>query len=62
MGKSSYKTVELGAYGLDKDHGLPKEMLKSLTERQCGPLLLSGVDSIVTQSSSRREGPTTVPV
>ena len=62
MGKSSCITVEFGCYGLDKDRGLPKEMLKSLTERLRGPLRLSGVDSIVTQSSSRREGPTTVPV
>ena len=62
MGKSSSKTVELGAYGLDKDHGLPTEMLKSLTERPRGRLQLSGVDSIITQSSSRQEGPTTVPV
>ena len=62
MSKSSCKTNELEAYWLDKDHGLPKEMLKGLTERLCGPLQLSGVDSIVAQSSLRPEGPTTVPV
>ena len=62
VGKSSCKTVEFVAYGLDKDSGLPEEILKSLTERLRGPLRLSGVDSIVTQSSSRREGPTTVAV
>ena len=32
-----------------KDCRLPKEMLKSLTERLCWPLQLSGVDSIVKQ-------------
>ena len=62
MGKSSCKTVELGPYGLDKDRGLPKEMLKSLSERLHRPLLLSSVDSIVTRGSSRHEGLTTVPV
>ena len=40
---------------MDKDRALPKEKLKSLTERLRGPLRLSGVDSIVTQSSSRQE-------
>ena len=59
MSKSSCKTIELEAYWLDKDRMLPKEKLKSLTERLCGPLRLSGVDSIVTQSSSHLEGPTT---
>ena len=58
MSKSSCKTIELEAYPLDKDRALPKEMLKSLTERLRGPLRLSGVDSIVTQSSSHQEGPT----
>ena len=58
VSKSSCQTIELEAYPLDK---LPKEMLKSLTERLRGPLRLSGVDSIVTQSSSRQEGSTTVP-
>ena len=62
MSKSSCKTIELEAYWLDKDRALPKEKLKSLTERLHGPFRLSGVDSIVTQSSSRQEGPTTVPV
>ena len=62
MSKSSCKTIELEAYRLDKDHALTKEKLKSLTERLRGPFELSGVDSIVTQSSSRQEGPTTVPV
>ena len=62
MSKSSCKTVKLGAYGLDKDHTLPKDKLKSLTERLCGLSRLSGVDSIVKQSSSRQEGPRTVPV
>ena len=62
MSKSSCQTIELGPYPLDKDRTLPKEMLKSLTERLRGPLRLSGVDSIATQSSSRQEGPTTVPV
>ena len=62
MSKSSCKTIELEAYQLDKDRALPKEKLKSLTEMLSGPLRLSGVDSIVTQSSSRQEGPTTVPV
>ena len=54
--------VELGAYGSDKDHALPKEKLKSFAERLRGPLRLSSVDRIVTQSSSRQEGPTTIPV
>ena len=62
MSKSSSKIVELGAYGSDKNHALPKEKLKSLTERLRSPLQLSGVDRIVTQSSSRQERPTTVPV
>ena len=62
MSKSSGKIVESGAYGSDKDHALPKEKLKSLAERLRSPLRLSGVDRIVTQSSSRQEGPTTVPV
>ena len=62
MSKSSSKIVELGGYQLDKDHALTKEKLKSLTERLCGPFKLSGVDSIVTQSSLRQEGWTTVPV
>ena len=62
MSRSSCKTIELEAYRLDKDRVLPKEMLKSLTERLRGPLRLSGMDSIVTQSSSCQEGPTTVPV
>ena len=61
MSKSSCQTIELEPYLLDKDRTLPKEMLKSLTERLRGPLRLSGVDSIVTQSSSRQEGLTTVP-
>ena len=47
---------------MDKDRALAKEKLKSLTERLRGPLRLSSVDSIVTQRSSRQEGPTTVPV
>ena len=50
MSKISCKTIELEAYRLDKDRALPKEKLKSLTERLRGPLQLSGVDSIVTQS------------
>ena len=57
---SGDETIELEAYRLDKDRALPKEKLKSLTERLCGLLQLSGVDSIVTQSSSHQEGPTTV--
>ena len=62
MSKSSCKTIKLEAYRLDKDCALPKEKLKGLTKKLCGPLRLSGVDSIVTQSSSRQEGPTTIPV
>ena len=54
--------IELEAYRLDKDRALPKEKVKSLTERLRSPFRLSGVDSIVTQSSSRQEGPITVPV
>ena len=50
------ETVELGVYGLEKDHVLPKEKLKSLTERL---LQLSGMDSIVKQSLLRQEGPRT---
>ena len=61
MSKTSWQTIELEAYQLDKDRALPKEMLKSLTERLCDPLRLSAVDTIVTQSSLRQEGPTTVP-
>ena len=61
MSKCSCQTIELEAYLFDKDSALPKEMLKSLTERLCGPLRLSGVDSIVTQSSLCQEGPKTVP-
>ena len=49
MSISSCETVELGAYGLVKDCRLPKEMLKSLTERLCWPLQLSGMDSIIKQ-------------
>ena len=41
---------------------LPKEKLKSLTERLRRPLPLSGVDNIVKQSLSCLEGPRTVPV
>ena len=59
---SSYKTVELGAYGSDKDHTLPKEKLQSLIERLCGLLRLSGVVCIIKQSLSCQEGPRTVPV
>ena len=62
MSKSSCETVRLEAYWLDKDHALPKEKLKSLTKSQHGPLRLSGADSIVTQSSSCQEVPTTVAV
>ena len=62
MSKCSSKIVELGAYGSDKDLALPKEKLKSLAERLRGPLRLSGVDRIVTQSSSRQKGPATDPV
>ena len=62
MSKSSDKIVKLRAYGSDKDGTLTKEKLKSMAERLRGPLRLSGVDRIVTRSSSRREGPTTVPV
>ena len=36
--------------------------IKSLTERLCSLLRLSGVDSIVKQSLSHQEGPRTVPV
>ena len=43
MSKSSCKTIKLEAYQLDKDHALPKEKLKSLTERLCDPFRLSGV-------------------
>ena len=50
MSKSSCKTIELGAYHLDEDCTLPKEKLKSLTERLRSPLQLSGVDSIVTHT------------
>ena len=62
MSKSSWKAIELEAYRSDKDCVLAKEKLKSLTERLRGPLRLSGVDSIVTPSSSCQEGPTTIPV
>ena len=62
MSKSSCKIVELEAYGSDKDCALPKEKLKSLAERLRSPLGPSDVDRIMTQSSSRQEGPTTVPV
>ena len=62
MSKRSGKIVELGAYGSDKDRALPKEKLKSLAERLCSPLQLSGVDRIVIQSSSRQERLTTIPV
>ena len=62
MSKNSGKIVELGAYGLDKDCAFPKEKLKSLAERLRGPLRLSSVDRIVSQSSLRQERPTTVPV
>ena len=62
MSKSSSKIVELGAYGSDKDRALPKEKLKSLAKRLRGPLRLSGMDRVVTQSSSCLEGMTTVPV
>ena len=62
MSKSSSKIVELGAYGSDKNRALPKEKLKSWTERLRSPLRLSGVDRIVTQSSSHQEKLTTVPV
>ena len=47
----------MGVYGSDKDCALPKEKLKSLTERLHGPLRLSGVDRIVTQSFLCQEGP-----
>ena len=60
MSKSSCKTIVLEAYSLDKDRALPKENLKSLTERLHDPLRLSEVDSIVT--SLCQEKPTTVPV
>ena len=49
VSKSSYKTGKLEAYQLDKDNALPKEKLKSLTERLYGPLQLSCMDSIVTK-------------
>ena len=62
MSKCSGKIVELGAYGSDKDRALPKEKLKSLAERLHGHLRLSGVDRIITQSSSHQERPSTVPV
>ena len=62
VSKSSCKTVDFEAYGSDKDHVLPKEKLKSLTERLCILLRLSGVGRIVKQSSLRQEGPRTVPV
>ena len=62
MSKSSGKILELGAYGSDKDRALPMEKFKSLAERLRDPLRLSCVDRIVTQSSSRQEGPTTIPV
>ena len=62
MSKCSSKIVELGAYGSDKDGTLPKEKLKSLAERLHGHLRLSGVDRIITQSSSRQERPSTAPV
>ena len=51
--KGSCKTIKL-----DKDRVLPKEKLKGLTERLCGSLRLSGINSIVTQSASCQEGPT----
>ena len=62
MSKSGCKTVDFGAYGSEKDRVLPKEKLKSLTERLCGLLRLSGVGRIVKQSLLRQEGPRTVPV
>ena len=36
---------------MDKNHALPKEKLISLTERLRGPLQLSGMNSIATQSA-----------
>ena len=62
VSKSSGKIVKLRAYGSDKDRALPREKLKSSAERLRGPLRLSGVRRIITQSSSHQEGPTTVPV
>ena len=62
MSRSCRKTVKLGAYGSDRDHALPKEKLKSLTETLRGLLRLLGVDSFVKQSLSHQEGPRTVPV
>ena len=62
MAKSSYKTVKLGAYGLDKDRALLKEKLKSVTERLHSLLRLSGMVNIVKQSLSCQEGPRTVPM
>ena len=53
MSKRSCKIVKLGAQGLDKDCGLPKEKLKSLTERLRRPLSLSGIDNFVERSLSR---------
>ena len=47
-------TAELEAYWLDKGRALPPKKFKGLTEMLCGPLWLSGVDSIVTRSSSHQ--------
>ena len=62
VSKSSYKTAELEAYRFDKAYKLPKEKITSFTERLPGSVQLSGMDSIVAQSSSCQEGMRTVPV
>ena len=54
--------MKLKAYQLGKDRALPKEKLKSLTEKLCGPLQLYMSSVNVTQTSSCQEGPTIVPV
>ena len=61
MRKSSCKRVKFGAYGLHKDCVLPKDKFKDLTERLPGLLQLSGLNSIVKQSTSLQEGLRTVP-
>ena len=62
VSKKSYKAAQLEAYQLDKNSMLLKEKLKSLSEKLHSLFQLSGVDSIVKQSSSHQEGPTTASV
>ena len=51
VSESGCKTAELEAYQQNKEHTMPKEKLKSLNKRQCGPLQLSALVSTVKLSS-----------